>query len=75
MVSVASTSSKWRETIGQGFGTGRNKGQSQVHPVTDERDGTIGGKHVEHWDGSQDATIFVKPAGVGVSVNGKERVK
>ncbi len=66
---------KWQETIGEGFGTGRTKGQSRKHAVTDERDGSVGGYHTEHWDGSQDATVLVKPAGVGVSVNGKERVR
>jgi hypothetical protein len=67
--------SKWRETIGVGFGTGRNKGQERTHVVVDERDGSVGGRHIEHWDGSQDAIVNVKPAGVGVSVSGKERVK
>lgn len=52
---------KWRETIGHGFGTGKNKGQKRVIPVTDERDGSVGGKHVEHWDGSQDAVVNLKP--------------
>lgn len=67
--------SKWKETVGAGFGTGRNKGQKRTIPVTDERDGTVGGKHIEHWDGSQDAIVNIKPTGVGVSVSGKERVK
>ncbi len=49
--------SKWEETVGEGFGTGRQKGKSREHPVRNENDGTIGGKHVEHWDGSQDAVI------------------
>jgi hypothetical protein len=47
----------------------------QEHVVTDERDGSVGGYHIEKWDGSQDAIVNVKPAGVGVSVNGKERVR
>jgi hypothetical protein len=68
--------SKWQETIGEGFGTGKNKGAERKHVVTDERDGSVGGYHTEHWDGRQDATVNVKPAGVGVSVNGiKERVR
>lgn len=53
--------SKWQETVGAGFGTGRNKGQTRKHRVTDERDGTLAGTHTEHWDGHQDATINVKP--------------
>jgi hypothetical protein len=66
--------STWKETIGEGFGTGRNKGQTRKVDVVDERDGSSAGHHVEHWDGSQDAVVKVKPAGIGVSVNGKERV-
>jgi hypothetical protein len=65
--------SKWQETIGEGFGTGKNKGQKRVHEVTDERDGSVGGKHIEHWDGSQDAVVSIKPIRAGASVNGKER--
>lgn len=26
-------------------------------PVVDDRDGVIRGRHDEHWDGSQDATV------------------
>lgn len=41
----------------------RKKGQSETVPVTDERDGSVGGYHVKHWDGSQDAHVVAKPIG------------
>jgi len=52
---------KWKETVGEGFGTGAHKGEKKKVPVTNENDGTIGGFHVEHWDGSQDAVITPSP--------------
>ena len=61
--------SRWRETIGEGFGTGKHKGQKQRHPVTNENDGTVGGYHVEHWSGRQDAFITVKPSTVSAKAN------
>ena len=64
--------SKWRETIGEGFGTGKNKGKTREVPVTDERDGTIGGKHIEHWDGRQDAVVTPKPTKAGTRVQGAD---
>ena len=36
------------------------KGTSQKKAVVDERDGSVGGHHIEHWDGSQDAEIIAK---------------
>ncbi len=39
------------------IGTARHKGTDRHVAVRNEHDGTIGGKHVEHWDGSQDAVI------------------
>jgi len=54
---------KWESTVGAGFGTGKHQGETKDHPVIDERDGSIGGKHVEHWDGSQDAVITPKTVG------------
>ena len=60
--------SKWKETIGHGFGTGKNKGQTRKHAVTDERDGSRAGYHTEHWDGRQDATIQPKPVSTKVGV-------
>lgn len=66
------TEGKWKETIGVGFGTGRNKGSNRRVPVTDERDGQIGGYHVEHWDGSQDAVINPRPVNVKTGVPKEE---
>jgi hypothetical protein len=63
---------KWKETVGEGFGTGRHKGEKREHPVTDERDGTVGGKHVEHWDGRQDAIVQVKPVNAKSKTQGDE---
>jgi hypothetical protein len=42
-----------------GFSTRR--GMSEHKPVVDERDGSLGGSHTEHWDGSQDAHALIKP--------------
>jgi len=36
------------------------KGTTRKTPVIDDRDGSLGGHHVEHWDGSQDAEIIAK---------------
>lgn len=47
----------------------RKMGQSEHKPVIDERDGTVGGKQVEHWDGSQDAVVRPKTLGVKTRVN------
>lgn len=47
--------SKWQETVGHGFGTGRLRGTTQRHAVRNEDTGKDAGYHVEHWDGSQDA--------------------
>jgi hypothetical protein len=52
---------KWQETVGEGFGTAKHKGEKKKIPVTDELKGGIGGYHVEHWDGSQDAIITPQP--------------
>ena len=49
---------KWQE---KGVGVLSRKGTSQRKPVVDERDGTVGGFHTEHWDGSQDAHVMLKP--------------
>lgn len=35
------------------------KGTSHKKKVTDERDGSVAGHHIEHWDGSQDAVAKV----------------
>lgn len=39
----------------------RKAGQSEVKPVVNEYTGKQGGVQVEHWDGSQDAHVFVEP--------------
>jgi hypothetical protein len=63
---------RWQETIGEGFGTGKHAGTERKHPVTDQRDGTIGGYHTEKWDGSQDATVKIKPVAVRAKTQGDE---
>lgn len=63
---------KWKETVGNGFGTGRRAGTTKKVPVTDERDGAVGGYHIEHWDGSQDAVINARPVNVKTGVPSKE---
>jgi hypothetical protein len=51
------------------IGTSFKKGTTRDVPVINETDGSIGGKHVEHWDGSQDAVITPK------TVRSRSRVK
>ena len=48
---------KWQETIGHGFGTGRNKGTTRRRDVIHEGTGKVGGAQVDHWDGSVDAEV------------------
>lgn len=48
------------------LGFPRKLGASEKVPVTDERDGSVGGYHVVHWDGRQDAHINTKPVTVRV---------
>ena len=38
----------------------RKWGGSEKRPVVDERDGTVGGYHVVHWDDHQDAVVMPK---------------
>jgi len=61
---------KWRETIGTGFGTGRNKGTTQKHPVVNEYTGREGGYHVEHWDDRVDAVV--KPDALNLQLSARE---
>lgn len=42
-----------------GFST--RQGTSKRKPVIDDRDGSIGGYETEHWNGSQDAEVVLKP--------------
>ena len=48
----------------------RRMGAMEKVPVLDERDGHVGGYHVKHWDGRQDAHIVPRP--VEMKVNVKE---
>ena len=64
---------RWRETIGHGFGTGRNKGGTKKWAVTDEFTGKVGGHQVEHWDDRLDA--YVKPETVRWSFGPKGEPK
>lgn len=57
---------RWKETVGQGFGTGRNKGATKRTDVIDDRDGTVAGHHVEHWDDHRDAVA--QPKGVTLKI-------
>jgi hypothetical protein len=61
--------SKWQETVGEGFGTGKHKGTTRDAPITDDRDGTRAATTTEHWDGRQDAVVHLK------TVNTKTRVQ
>ena len=45
----------------KGFGAPRRWGQSQKKIKTDERDGSVAGYEVEHWDDRQDAVVQTKP--------------
>lgn len=62
--------SRWRSTVGHGFGTGRHKGTTKTWDVLNESDGKVGGQQVEHWDDSLDA--IVRPATVRYSFKAKE---
>ena len=61
---------KWRETIGEGFGTGRTAGQTRTHKVVNELDGTFGGTQTEHWDGRQDANVLLRPINLRTQAQG-----
>jgi len=43
------------------LGFPRKLGASEKQPVINEIDGSDGGHHVVHWDGSQDAHVKLKP--------------
>jgi hypothetical protein len=53
------------------IGTARLAGTSRKLPVRDERDGRVGGYHVEHWSGRQDAVV--KPRTVQMKVRQGEQ--
>lgn len=44
----------------KGVGFLKRKGTSEKKPVIDERDGSVGGYHLEKWDDSQDAVVNAK---------------
>lgn len=64
--------SKWRETIGAGFGTGLRRGTSERKPVLNEMTGKEGGYHVEHWDDRQDAFVHPESIQMKLSIAPKE---
>lgn len=39
-------------------GVSLRRGQSKKKPVIDDRDGSVGGYEVEHWDDRQDAHVI-----------------
>lgn len=49
----------WKEEKGVP-GVVLKQGTTQKKPVTDERDGSVGGHITEHWDGSQDVDVIAK---------------
>lgn len=46
-----------------GFVKGYKKGATKKKPVINELDGTVGGHHIEHYDGSQDAVVTPRTVG------------
>lgn len=42
------------------IGVSTRRGSSRRKNVIDERDGSVGGYHVEHWDDRQDAVVQPK---------------
>ena len=47
----------WQE---KNVGVSLLKGKAHRKPVVDDRDGTVGGYEVEHWDDHQDAVVMPK---------------
>ena len=47
----------------------RKMGVTEIKPVLDERDGTVGGYHDVHWDGSQDARVLPKSLRMKLTTN------
>jgi len=48
---------KWRE---KNVGVSLRRGKTNKKPVLDDRDGTVGGYEIEHWDDHQDAVVMPK---------------
>lgn len=44
-------------------------GTTQRKDVIDDRDGSRGGYHTEHWDGRQDAHVMAKPVSASLKVH------
>ena len=55
----------------KGVGSLTRKHTTETKPVIDERDGSVAGHHVEHFDGSQDAVA--RPATVVVRTRVQEQ--
>jgi hypothetical protein len=64
--------SRWRETVGHGFGTGRNKGGTKSWDVLHEDTGRVGGSQTEHWDGRVDAEIRPESVKMKIGLQPKE---
>jgi hypothetical protein len=54
------------------IGVSLRRGKSHKKPVTDERDGTTAGYHIEHWDDHVDAVATPKPVEMNLKVNEEE---
>jgi len=59
---------RWQE---KNVGVSLRKGTTNKKPVLDDRDGSIGGYEVEHWDDHQDAVVLAKT--VRVSLKAEEQ--
>ena len=47
----------------------KKRGQKEKVPVVNEETGKVGGYHVKHWDGKQDAHVMPQ----GISASGKTK--
>ena len=56
-----------------GFIKGFKPGATKRKPVIDERDGSVGDHHIEHYDGSQDAVVNMKSVDVRSRVQEDQR--
>jgi hypothetical protein len=60
---------KWKDTHGVPAPQLKGgKGTTKRVAVIDDRDGSVGGHHTEHWDGRQDANIIAKALRVKAKV-------
>ena len=57
---------RWQE---KGVGVSLRKGKTNKKPVLDDRDGTVGGYEVEHWDDHQDAVVLPKSVRTSLKVD------